>query len=185
MSKKDENKVEKAVSEQQGDLKHYMQREVEVLRDILGSIQQERQCILMNDTEALKSITSQRDQQIERLAEVRELRIVSVKNLAQSMGLKVSANEKYGSPEELSQLLNDESSDSCEILSLRDTTIVLLNKINDHTASNNYLLESKITLTKKLIGNLGPKEDHPTYASNGGMSNKVKTKTMTLINHEV
>lgn len=187
MKKKNRNKKNdpNQVIDRQKDLKHYMQNEINLLREILGHMKEEQHHILMNNAEELKRVTKERDLEIDHLTEARKLRILSIRNLALAVGCKLTTTKDGVSFEELSKLLINESDESYEIVSLRDTTVTLLDKIRDLSSSNNYLLESKITLTKKLISNLGPKESNPTYGSNGGMITKVKTKTLTLINHEV
>ena len=75
-------------------------------------------------------------------------------------------------------------SEGCQLATIREQIIALVEKIKIQTERNNYLLQEKIHFNQKLISELYPDGQNSTYSMQGKISQKKQTKTLTLINEE-
>ncbi len=163
-------------------LKDLMKKEISLMREILANMGEEQDVILLNKTALLKGFVNRRESIVNRATMVRQERVNVIKEIAVLEEKEIRADE-YDI--DLSELLDLTESNTCEVLTLREMLVTLMEKINTQNARNNYLLQNKITLTKELINSITPQEVNFTYGANGGAGKQVKTKTITLINHEV
>lgn len=165
-------------------LKEVMESEVRILRELLGSMYEEQQAHLTNNAESLRTLLSARERLLVEMSELRDNRLSLVSQLHQQLrGDDATCNPDE--PEALNLLTEFASTDACEILSLRDQMLALLDQMTEQGNRNNYLLEGKVAHTKELLQRIHPNEPHPTYSASGSVQKKaVKTK-VSIINREV
>jgi flagellar biosynthesis/type III secretory pathway chaperone len=173
------------VGETEVALKDVMNREIRILRELLGSIYEEQQAHLTNNINGLKELQTQREQLLQKMANERETRLVLVSRLYELLTDGAQGSSSLDEHECLDILTEHASSESCEILMLRDQMIALIDQMTEQGNRNNYLLEGKISHTKELLQRIHPPNPNTTYGASGHMKKtKVKTK-IRIINQEV
>jgi flagellar biosynthesis/type III secretory pathway chaperone len=165
-------------------LKSILSTEIEFMREVLGNMSEEQEAILNNNTENLKKVLSERETHMCRMNEARVQRIEIVKEFSFILHGVESWDGQMGTQMDLDKLLDKVDSDSCEILTLRDQILALLEKMNTQNGRNNYLLENKIKFNRELMSQLQPEEKNPTYDLQGDVKKKTKVATVTIINRE-
>ena len=168
----------------QDEATNLMQRETVVMREILSSMIEEHDALLINDTAKLKSIIHAREKLVSLAGQLRNSRITKVKELLQLLGQEVPGNGHLNDSVSLDILFNSKKFESCEILCLRDQILALAERMAVQNDRNNYLIKSKISYTKELIYHLSLKNQCPTYDPNGAVNASKNVKTMTIINHK-
>ena len=166
-------------------LKSIMDAEIGIMREVLGSMLDEQEAILHNNTEALKKVLSERESCVFRMSEAREQRMEIVKELSKALGGEESRDGQMGKQVDLENLLNQADSDSLEILSLRDQILALIERMNTQNGRNSYLLENRVAFHKELMRRLQPEEKNPTYDVQGDYRKKQKMAAVAIINREV
>lgn len=165
----------------EGVLKETMEREVGILREMLSSLRQEQQAIIHNDTDTVKAVSKDRETLIDALYRCREKRNRLMKQLKYTLTETVDGDINKSTLEEL---LKDSPTGGCEILSLREQILSLVDNLKKQSERNSYLLENKVYLTKEMIRRLYPDNKNPTYSAQGTLAQKAKT-TVMVINREV
>lgn len=140
-------------------LSELMSREVYILREMLSNMQQEQEAILNNNTDLLKQVTYERELMIDSMFKLREKKFEQIEDAT---------------------IFEDP-----ELSSFKDQIIAILDKLKRQGLRNSYLLENKVAFTKNMIYRLHPDESKQLYQGDGNYGKKVKTTTITLVNHEV
>lgn len=129
--------IEKEWDAVKDSLKASMQKEISIMRDILGNMRREELSLEINDKGAWNYIVTERHELIQKLSVFRTARIEATKKL-QSL---VSAD--LNKPDvSLEQILPSEEESSCEILFLRDQIMALLEKMNQQNTRNEQLFNT-------------------------------------------
>lgn len=124
----------------QSKLEHSLQREVDLMRDFLASLEEERLLLHDRKAKALRDLMVQRQVLLDKLLAVRILREEHVTELGRLLG--ISQMEGQGeSPLFLSALLEEEALDGCTLLALRDQLLALMEKVGELLVFNESLLE--------------------------------------------
>ena len=168
-----EKEIDRVEIQQQ--LKETMEREIQVMRELLSEVHEEQHALLNNNVDALKAITLHREEVMQTLLQHRQRRIDIVKALTGN-----DATEEEALPE----LLEGDDVLKCGILSLRDQLLELLLQVQQQTSRNNYLIHHRVALTKNLINKLHPANKNATYNNAGTLGGGRPTATVTLINRE-
>jgi flagellar biosynthesis/type III secretory pathway chaperone len=168
------------VMEAKYSLKEIMNREVRLLRELLASLYEEQQAHLSNSAEQIKQLLKTRENLTGQIANERENRLSTVKRLQDLLGISDPQNTE-DEHDTLSILMDNASSISCEILSLRDEMLALIDQMTQQGNRNNYLIQGKISHTRELLQQIHPKDPNMTYGAGGSMQKKsVKTKISTI-----
>jgi len=116
-------------------LKISMQKEISIMREILANMHQEELSLLLNDRGSWTQVLQDRFPMIERLSDLRKQRMDATQ--------KIEAIAKLDSitTPTLEQILPTEDESSCEILSLRDQLMALVEKINFQNNRNTTLFQ--------------------------------------------
>jgi len=165
-------------------LKEVMSREITLMRELLSNMNEEQQAILKNDPEALKAIMKNREPMIDALFECKKHRDKEVKVLSDSAHIATSIDGDLP-PDAIKTILQGNDVLSCEILTLRDQILALVEQMQKQNERNNYLLQNKVYLTKEMIRRLYPNDDNTTYSNDGTLEAKKKRNTVMVINREV
>lgn len=115
-------------------LKALMQKEIHIMREILANMHQEELCLLLNDKGSWNQVMQERSTLIERLSSLRSDRITMTEKIEHMASLKTDTK----SPS-LEQILPAEDDATCEILSLRDQLMALIERMNTQNSRNEYL----------------------------------------------
>ncbi len=113
-----------AVHEQ---LRDSMQREIGIMREILGNMLQEELSLQLSDNNGLDQIRMERSLMVERLGVLRLARLHAAKKF-----------EELTAAQEKEKALSVDAS-SCEILSLGEQILALTEKMNTQNCRNNLL----------------------------------------------
>lgn len=167
----------------QEKLKKSMKKEVSLMREVLANMQEEEQAIILNEMEILQQVMKKREPLLCFMMQLRDTRVKEMKNLACSIGLDRVSESLFEKKEDLDQLLDTSCSTNCEILSMRDQILSLLEKMNAQNLRNNYLLKKKVDFNKDLIDGLSGGNKNAMYDVHGSKG-KSKTTTLTLLNRE-
>lgn len=162
-------------------LQETMEREVGVLREILSSMRQEQQAIIHNDAELVKTISTDRESLINVLYRCREKRNKLMKQLTHTLTAQMEGDICKSTLEEI---LKNSPTGGCEILSLREQILSLVDQLKKQGDRNSYLLENRVYLTKEMIRRLYPDNKNPMYSAQGTLAQRAKT-TVMVINREV
>ncbi len=174
--------TERRVKETKVALKEVMGREIDVLRELLGSMYEEQQAHLQNNPSTIKSLLVQREKMLQTMAREREERLILVAKLYELLtGEDLDEQDEH---ESLDILREYASSESCEILILRDQMLALIEQMTEQGTRNNYLIEGKIAHTRELLQRIHPSQPNPTYSKEGIQRKGPKTK-VSIINREV
>ena len=140
------------MTKQHEDLIIALQREVVIIRELLDNLEEEHQASLLNKPVML--MKEQRNILAQTLFNARNSRLKQTENLAQSQGLKPEDID-LGNKESFCKLLDFTSPEGCELLTLREQIITLLQKIkhyNPHCVSPlKKQVQKKRQYTKTLI----------------------------------
>ena len=109
-----------------------MQKEVNLMRDLLANMHQEELSLLMHDRPSWNKLMEERAKIVEHLGSWRSLRIAATEKLTTHFGQE----KKVPSLEEL---LPATLQSSCEILSLRDQLMALTERTNSQNCRNQTL----------------------------------------------
>jgi flagellar biosynthesis/type III secretory pathway chaperone len=167
------------VKEIHEELNMFMKREATVMRELLDSVHYEQQVLLLNETETLKELHISRDDVMKCLLNVRQKRIEAVDELKAH-----PSNCQNTDQSDLLELLSNDNSLTCEIISYRDQMLALYEQISLQTERNNYLIKNKISMTKEMLDRLHPTPAHPTYNNSGVIKTKEQQVKVALINQE-
>ena len=115
-------------------LKLSMQKEISLMREILANMHQEELSLLVNDKGSWNKVMQERAQMIERLSDLRSQRVSVTQKIE-----KMVAPHHEGHPLTLDQILPSTEEISCEILSLRDQLMALIERMNLQNCRNEHL----------------------------------------------
>jgi len=168
----------------QDELFELMNRQINLLREILINMREEQQMLLENHTDNFKYTMEKREFLLKSLLKLRSKHTTIVQEIASLRGLE---NIKVGTEDEsvLRQVIDLTGSSGSNIISMREQIIALNEDMQKQTLQNNYLLENKVNFTRELIRRLHPADHNPTYNTSGSYKGKTKNTTVTLINREV
>ena len=173
------------ISNAQNKLEVLMRREISILRELLGNMQEEQNALVSNDVEGLKNIMDTRHPLMDLMLQVRQQRLDVFNILAELRDIPIASFEHSSAGLESSLLWDCIGDECCEIISLKEQIIALLEKIQIQSNQNNYLIENRIALTKKIVEQLQHNDKNTTYNPNGVRGKKQKNyTTITLINRE-
>jgi hypothetical protein len=116
-------------------LKVSLQKEVHMMREILANMHEEEVSLLLNDKGSWNQIMQNRFNLIERLSDLRLQRIQAtqtIETIAQSIHQTTDSLT-------LEQILPTDEVVTCEILSLRDQVLALIERMNKQLSRNDYL----------------------------------------------
>lgn len=165
-------------------LKDGMDREVRVMRELLGNMREEQDALLVSNPANLKRIMQEREPLMTMLLDCRTKRLNTLQTIAHTQG--IDANADYSlTPEAFETLCQDAHDDGCTILNLREQIVALLTQVKKQSARNNYLIENKVAMTKELIRRLYPDDKQATYSKDGTVGQRNRVATVTIINKEV
>ena len=144
MSQHDDAKEWNMLHEQ---LKEALQKEVNIMRELLANMHQEELSLLLNDQGSLHELLEQRCIIIERLSTLRTRRIEATEKIE-----KIVSKEK---PPTVEHILPSDDETSTQILSLRDQLMALTEQMNRQQSQNQYLTEhpdhSRIALRESAV----------------------------------
>ena len=167
---------------------HYLEgvmgKEISVMRDLLASMEDERQALMSDETMPLRELMNKRQGLLEKITQVRLNRIEAVKELVLLLGIHTSSDGQGGEPWMMSKLLDHRDMDSCHLLSLRDQILALLEKMNDYNTRNAYLLERNVEISRGLTRRLIPRVPTPAYSMQVAERRKPKSAVATMIHPE-
>ena len=115
-------------------LKISMQNEIGIMREILANMHQEELSLQMYDKDSWTLVMKERSELIEQLGDLRSKRIQASKNLED-----LASNGKKGREIALEQMLPIEDENTCEILTLRDQIMALIERMNFQNSRNQIL----------------------------------------------
>lgn len=118
-------------------LKSTLQKEVHLMREILANMHEEELSLLLNDKGSWNQVMQHRFGLIERLSTLRIERMEAtqrIEDLAQP-----DSNTKR--PLSLEEILPVDEVISCEILSLRDQVLALIERMNKQNSRNEHLFK--------------------------------------------
>ena len=159
-----------------------MSKEVSLLREILGNALEEQKSLLHNEQELLKSIVEKKDSFLAHLEKLKGTRKKTLKRIEKL--IKDQLPKDYEEKEIFLFLMEMKGSEGCQLATIKEQIVALVEKIKIQTERNNYLLHEKIHFNQKLISGLHPDGKNPTYSMQGKISQKKQTKTLTLVNEE-
>lgn len=165
------------------DLHATMSREVGVMRELLSSLVQEQTAILANNTEQLNTTLKAREPQMDALLDCRKRRCDLMRAVAHGEGPPPLIDEDL-SENTLDILHTHDNPDCSGILMLRDQILELIEKLQEQTDRNSYLIRNKVAMTKEMIRRLYPGSDNNTYGKDGTVAGS-KQCTVAIINREV
>jgi flagellar biosynthesis/type III secretory pathway chaperone len=167
----------------QDKLRDEMQREIALMRELLGSLQQEQQALVTCDPIHLQAVMQGREALLEAMGQARNARLDTLIALAQEQGRPIHTVDDLDE-ESCHAILEQSADEECiEIITLRDQMLALLEAMNTHTQRNNNLLDAKIQTTRELIQHLHPDDPNRTYGRSG-QEKKSQTTTVAVINQE-
>lgn len=117
-------------------LKICMQKEVSMMREILANMHREEHSLLMSDRNFWTQVMQERSELIERLCYLRVERLDLTKSIEKMVCLSDKTTHAT-----LEQILPTEDENSCEILSLRDQMLALMERMNFQNCRNEILFE--------------------------------------------
>ncbi len=126
----------------QSKLENSLQREIYLMRELLGSLQQESELLQHHQARALLDLMNQRQVLLDKLLAVRILREEHVIDLGRLLGITQLGGQGE-SPLFLSALLGDVL-DGCGLLGLRDQLLALMEKAGDMSILNQKLLDQGV-----------------------------------------
>jgi len=157
-------------------------REVRILQEMLGSMEQEQQALLRDDASRLQEIVSERQDLMHALQEAQGDRMLKVSHLKAKMdNMKV---EDITESDSLEFLRSYSSIEHLSVHELYKKIAALLEAVKVYNERNQYLMKSRVQFTKELIYKLHPKEAGTIYGPPGQPKKKAKIATITIINHE-
>jgi flagellar biosynthesis/type III secretory pathway chaperone len=128
--------IQKIWSETHGELKTSMQKEIDVMREILANMHQEEMSIVRHDKLAWDQIMRDRFLMIQRLSIFRTARMEATQKLETLASL-----DHQGKKVTIEQILPPSNEDSCEILLLLDQILALTVRMNRQNSRNETLFE--------------------------------------------
>lgn len=165
---------------EKSSLRDALAREASVLRELLDNMHEEQEAILRGDAETLKLVMTHREPLMAALFECRTKRLRAIQNMPFARSLDGNLSDEM-----VETLATDGCPTSCEILSLRDEILAIIERVKMQNERNRYLLQNKVYLTREMIRRLYPSEENATYSAKGTIG-KTKVKTaVTVINREV
>ncbi len=172
--------TKQALQKQQERVASYFKQEMDLLREVLANLLEERDALLSNQAEVLKKLSKNKDHLLESLLKIREGSQEAMRRLRESLG-----SEEASSLEDLVELYPYE--DFSDLVFLQKTLKSLIEKIQGESERNSYLLQNKVSITRQVIhrlqGNGSPKSE--TYGPAGYVRGAPKKTKVTLINREV
>lgn len=123
-----EEKHKKIREEIQEELRLSMEKEISVLRELLSNMHQEEHILLANDKDAWNRVMQERAHMIEQLRSFRLARMGTTKKLEE---LAISLSKKF----------TFEDMDNCEIASMRDQIMALLERLTRQSCHNQLLFD--------------------------------------------
>lgn len=115
-------------------LKISMQKEIGIMREILANMHSEELSLMLNDRGSWNYVMQERAQLVERLSYFRVARLEATKKIRELVH-----GQDPNSPATVDELLPAQEENSCEILSLRDQMMALMEKINFQNCRNEAL----------------------------------------------
>jgi hypothetical protein len=138
------------------DLRLSMQKEVNLMRDLLTNLHQEELSLLMHDRSSWNQIMEERSKIVQNLSSWRTMRMEAIHKLS-----RLFLEKKAQKDSSLEELLPSQDENSCEILSLRDQMITLMERMNTQNSRNQTLyqqVEKKLDLPPETL------QPQPAYA---------------------
>ncbi len=156
------------------------QKELSILRSLLGSLMEEREALLSNDTYTLDRITKEKDILLEGILQIRENASKALHSLKEIISSSRHQHLKFDA-------FMDEypTEDFSNIHLLRQTLEAIAKKIQEETLRNEYLIKNKVSITRNMIHKLQGDQGPQTYGPGGQLKAKQKKTKVTLINREV
>ena len=171
--------MEQEYNEEQ--LVELLQRELSILREVLGSMQQEQNCLLGGMVDHLGPLLEERDGMMSVLEKVQGARKETITRLAaEGKGLETEEVTENV----LSLCIDISTPMGTDIFLLRDQVLSVMEKIGQLTVQNSYLLQSKICLTQDMLRAVQPKPVNPTYTKRGSVAVKPEKTSLQIINRE-
>lgn len=104
-----------------------MKQEIGAMREMLANMRQEEVCLLAGDQEAWNKIMMERSSLLERLYELRSVRVIATEQL-----------ENWAKAEAIpiENIFCTDDASSCEILSMREQLTALIEKMNQQNVRN-------------------------------------------------
>lgn len=138
------------ITKAQAELISHMTEEVHLMREILANMHEEQQALLNVRKDELVVIMQRRNGLFCQLVEARYRRFMAMQSLTRL--LSGGDTERLFSEEEgLEALLASDSDDACEILSLRDQMVALIEKMNAQNRSNQDLAKHPVQPSKNYV----------------------------------
>lgn len=106
-----------------------LQKEISALREVLANLCEEELSLQLNDQAKIEQVLSDRSQMIDRLNHLRSEREDSTKLL----------EKIFGRPATFEELFPIDEPENCEILSLRDQLLALIERINQQNSRNQHV----------------------------------------------
>jgi hypothetical protein len=119
-----------AANELQQKLKNVMKQEIAMMREVLANMHQEELTLQLYDQRTWTQILQDRGAMIKRLGHLRQERI--------------HATEELNAVSSLDHALAEGDDEACEILSMRDQLMALIERINAQQSKNQVLYERGI-----------------------------------------
>ncbi len=156
------------------------QKEVEIMRSVLGEIIVEREALLNNDTKKLSILTKEKDVLLEAVIKLRDHSSMALKQLKNIISVGCHQDLKFDDFIEKYPL-----EDFSNIQLLRGLLESLSKKIQEETLRNEYLIKNKVSITREMIRKLQGGNGPQTYGPQGHLKHKQKKTKVILINREV
>ena len=119
----------KAWDEAHSQLKTSLQQEISAMREVLASLCEEELSRQLNDQVKTDQVISHRNLMIDRLNHLRSIREQAIELL----------EKIFGRPATFEELFPIEEPENCEILSLRDQMLALIERINQQNTRNQHV----------------------------------------------
>ena len=114
-------------------LKDTLQKEVNIMRELLANVHQEELSRMFHDEGSLSQVLQQRSYIMDRLSSLRASRIQATEMIEKMVSTKTTPT--------LEHILPPEEEMSTEILSLRDQLMALTEQLNRQQTHNQYIIE--------------------------------------------
>ncbi len=111
-----------------------MKQEIGAMREMLANMHQEELSLISQDKNSWTKIMQERSILLERLCELRSMRLITTKELK-----SMADGQSSRAPASLESLFSPEDLNSCEIFSMRDQLMALMERMNQQNVRNQNL----------------------------------------------
>lgn len=139
------------------DLCNAMSKEIYALRELLANLQAEQHSLLAQDNISMQQILKDRSLLIDHMQEWREKIIADIKALGMMMKIDFKDTAEISITEWLSMIIDIVGHEHCEILTLRDQILSLVDRIERQNSRIHYLLDLKASNTNSSSPQMLPK----------------------------